>query len=100
MMRRPISSPYGLAGDLADEDAGHHVVGVRVAPAGAGCEHRRVGEGGVQELRRVVVGEGVRQDVLRVEVGQVVGQTAGVLEQLAHRDVAPVVAVALIRPGR
>ncbi|MGX1409840.1 hypothetical protein RKD40_007453 [Streptomyces ambofaciens] len=54
----------------------------------------------VQEILGVVMGQRILDDVLRLQVVEEVGQAAGVLEQLAHGDHPPVVAVAAHDAGQ
>lgn len=80
----------GVAGDAADDEAEDGVVGVGVR-VGARGGRRTVGGRGVDGRRG---GEGVCGGVVGVVV-----QAAGVAEQGAQGDAAPVVAVAPDQPG-
>ncbi len=74
----------GAAGDLLDDQAGEHVVGVAVLPTRPGGEVGRVLEGCGEQFAG-----GVVPDVVP-EVVAVVGESAGLLEELADGDAAPV----------
>ncbi len=74
----------GPAGDLLDDQSGHHVVRVAVLPFRPGGEVGLVLEGDVEEFAGFEV-----PDVVAEVVG-VVGKSAGVLQELTHGDAASV----------
>jgi hypothetical protein len=98
--RRPVRVPqvrgadhqlgHGCADVLAchpfHDHAGENVPGVRVLPTLAGGEVRLAGQGDPDQLRRL---DRLRQ-LGGVQRPGVVRQPAGVLQELAHRDVAAV----------